>query len=103
MLPRHPLFCGADVQRIFKPEFMVRIEVAGQVIEDGQRFHHSVPAFVVIDNDWNAAIRAKFDKPWVLLMAVLKYVEALVRVFLAISFLKLLKQDRDLETWKISE
>jgi len=85
------LFCSAAVEWVFEREFKVRIVVAGQVIEDSQGFHHREPAVVVIDDYWDATIRAKLDEPCLLLIIILEFVKVLVRVFFAISLFEFLK------------
>jgi hypothetical protein len=103
VLPCYPLLCSADIQRVFEPEFMIRIVVAREVIENGKSFHHGVTASVMINDYWNATVRAKFDEPVLLLVVVLENVNILERIVPTISFLELLKQDRDLEAYDRSE
>jgi hypothetical protein len=86
MLPCHPLFANRLIERIFKPEPVLRIVLPRQVCEDGKAFHDGEAALVVINNDRNAAIGAEFGEPF-LLLYILTNIDALENVFFAICLL----------------
>ena len=73
---------------------MLQVVVAREVIDDRQAFHDCVSTIVMIDNDWDAAIRVELDKPR-LLLDVLEDVDTLTRVLLTVCFFQLLEQDRN--------
>lgn len=82
---------------------MVWIVVAREIVEDSKTFHNGVIVFVMINDYWNATIRAKLDEPRLLLVVVLENVNTLARVVPSICFLELLKQNRNLEAYDRSE
>lgn len=64
---------------------MLRVVLTHKVIQDCKCFHDGEAALVVIDDDRNAAVRTNLDKPRLLLIVVLEYVNVLICIFVSIS------------------
>ena len=88
---------------MLEAELVLQVVVAREVIEDRQSFHDGVSTLIMIDNDWDVTIRAELGKPRLLLNVGLEDVNTLVHVILAICFLQLLEQDRDLKAYETSD
>lgn len=97
MLPGHPLLGDRIIVRLHgEAELVLRVVVAGEVGQDGQRLEDGEAVAVMVDDGGDAAVGVEVCVPR-LLLGVFANVDGLEGVLLAVGFLELFEEDGGLD------
>lgn len=93
MLPCNPLLALGELWVTGEAELVIRVVVPCQVRQDSSALHDGQLAIVVIDKDWDPAVRPQIREP-LLFLDILHDGDALEGVVgLAVRFFQLLQYD----------